>query len=233
VIPRRAEGEGNFVSTKLQRSTEGVATARGVMPPYLLLHDFLDKKMVAGLLDYVASRQSDFTPATVISDRNELDDRSFRVAMKLRDLGEFKQVLENRILELLPKLIAELRVATVDVPKLEFELAAHGDGAFFKRHIDTVTVNNPDLKRIRVLSFVYYFNAEPKAFTGGALRLHAIGGKEGENFIDIDPIRNSLLVFLSWAPHEVTPVSCPSKRFIDSRFAINCWVWAMKPDASA
>jgi Rps23 Pro-64 3,4-dihydroxylase Tpa1-like proline 4-hydroxylase len=109
---------------------------------------------------------------------------------------------------------------------------AHGDGAFFTRHFDTIRANDSDQKRIRVLSGVYYFNAEPKAFTGGALRLHAIGGKEGENFVDIEPARNSLVVFLSWAPHEVLPVSCPSKRFIDSRFAINYWVRVMKPYAS-
>ena len=83
-----------------------------------------------------------------------------------------------------------------------------------------------------VLSGVYYFNAEPKAFTGGALRLHAIGGKNGENFVDIEPVRNGLLVFPAWAPHEVLPVSCPSKRFINSRFAINCWVWYKRTDAS-
>jgi Rps23 Pro-64 3,4-dihydroxylase Tpa1-like proline 4-hydroxylase len=62
-----------------------------------------------------------------------------------------------------------------------------------------------------------YFHAEPKAFTGGALRLYAIGRKEDEDFVDIEAVRNSLLVFPSWAPHEVTPVSCPSKRFSSTR----------------
>ena len=219
------------MSGDLQRGTKGGALARGLMPPYLVLRDFLDEKIVADLLDYALSRQSDFAPAMITEDRKAVDNPSFRVAIKLWDLGQFEQVLETKILELLPKFTAELRVAPVDAPKLDFELAAHGDGAFFKPHVDTVT--GKDLNKIRVLSGVYYFNAEPKAFTGGALRLHAIGGKEGENFIDISPVRNSLLVFLSWAPHEVMPVSCPSKRFIDSRFAINCWVKVKKPDAYA
>jgi SM-20-related protein len=35
-------------------------------------------------------------------------------------------------------------------------------------------------------------------------------------------------VFPSWVLHEVRPVSCPSKRFVDSRFAINCWLWRRK-----
>ena len=105
--------------------------------------------------------------------------------------------LETTILELLPRLITELRVTPIDAPILELELVAHGDGAFFTRHVDTIG-NDPDQKRIRVLSGVYYFNAEPKAFTGGALRLHAIGGGEDENFIDIEPVHNSLAGISFW-----------------------------------
>jgi Rps23 Pro-64 3,4-dihydroxylase Tpa1-like proline 4-hydroxylase len=124
---------------------------------------------------------------------------------------------------LVPKLIAEMRATPAESPKLETELVAHGDGAFFKRHIDTQTARYDDVSQIRVLSGVYYFHAEPKAFEGGALRLFAIGADPAP-YIDIEPARNSFLVFPSWAPHEVRPVSCSSNKFIDSRFAINCWV---------
>ncbi len=139
----------------------------------------------------------------------------------MHDLGIYRPVLEARILGLVPELITRLQMTPFESPALETELVAHGDGAFFKRHIDT---GHRILDQIRVLSGVYYFNAEPKAFTGGALRLYAIGGNDSDDFIDIEPLRNSLLVFPSWAPHEVMPISCPSKRFINSRFAINCWL---------
>ena len=133
---------------------------------------------------------------------------------------------------MVPSLISQLRVTPFDAPNLETELVAHGDGAFYKRHVDTQTPRHPEVNGIRVLSGVYYFHAEPKAFTGGELRLYALGGKSGENFVDIEPVNNSLLVFPAWAPHEVRPVSCPSKRFIDSRFAINCWLRRQKLDAA-
>jgi Rps23 Pro-64 3,4-dihydroxylase Tpa1-like proline 4-hydroxylase len=42
-------------------------------------------------------------------------------------------------------------------------------------------------------------------------------------FHDVEPLHNSLVVFPAWLPHEVLKVSCPSGRFADSRFAINCW----------
>jgi SM-20-related protein len=211
------------MSTDLEQTDE--AKGRGLMLPYIVLRDFLDDATVAGLLDYALSRQADFAPTRLGS---RAIDPSIRISTSLRELGSYRQILKAKIFEVLPRLIAQWRLAPLDGPKLETELVAHGDGAFYRRHIDTQDGRHDEIPRIRVLSGVYYFHAEPKAFVGGALRLYAIFGKEGENFVDIEPMRNSLLVFPSWAPHEVMPVSCPSQRFIDSRFAINCWVYTRK-----
>jgi SM-20-related protein len=219
------------MSENLERNNEGSGPARGWMPHYLVLRDFLDEATVAGLLDYALSRQSDFVPTKLGSGAV---DPSFRVSTGLRELGSYQQVLKVKILDLVPWLVSQLRVAPFEAVKLETQLVAHGNGAFYKRHIDTETATNyREARKIRVLSGVYYFNAEPKAFGGGALRLYAIAGKEGENFVDVEPTRNSLLVFPSWVPHEVMPVCCASKRFIDSRFAINCWVHRKKIHAAA
>jgi Rps23 Pro-64 3,4-dihydroxylase Tpa1-like proline 4-hydroxylase len=76
-----------------------------------------------------------------------------------------------------------------------------------------------------MLSAVYYFHRMPKAFSGGCLRLHRIGARPGDIGMDVTPIDNSLVVFPSWAPHEVLPVRCLSGAFGDSRFAVNCWVY--------
>jgi SM-20-related protein len=196
-----------------------VRAGLAIMLPYVVRRDFLPEETVAGLLDFAFLRQADFIPTKV---RSKKFDPTVRVSTRLRQLGSFQEMLESRMLSILPALIDELRVTPFQVDSFGIELVAHGDGAFYKRHIDTQTAPYGELGRIRVLSAVYYFYAEPKAFGGGALRLHAIG--PDANFVDIEPTRNSLLVFPSWAPHEVLPVSCPSKRFIDSRFAINCWV---------
>lgn len=217
------------MSLDLQRGTEGTVTPRVLMPPYLVLLGFLDESTVAGLLDHARSRRADFTPTRLGS---KAVDPAIRVSTGLRELGGYRQIIKTKILALVPSLIAKLGVTPFENPKLETELVAHGDGAFYKRHIDTRTGNNEEVNHIRVLSGVYYFHAEPKAFVGGALRLYAIGGEQRENFVDIEPLSNSLLVFPSWVPHEVLPVSCPSKQFINSRFAINCWVRRRKTPAA-
>jgi SM-20-related protein len=216
------------MSRDLEHNDHERELARVWMLPHLVLRDFLDQATVAGLLDYALARQSDFAPTQLVSGAI---DPSTRVSTSLRNLGNYRQILKAKILDLVPTLITRLQVTPFQATRIETELVAHGHDAFYKRHIDTQTASQ-GANEFRVISGVYYFNAEPKAFTGGALRLYAITRKQNENFIDIEPMHNSLLVFPSWAPHEVMPINCPSKRFIDSRFAINCWIYR-KNDHSA
>jgi predicted 2-oxoglutarate/Fe(II)-dependent dioxygenase YbiX len=199
----------------------GPAKARSFMPPSMVLRDFLDEATVTGLLDHALAREADFAPTRTGQGEKGGVKSLIRVSMGTRDLGPFRTILKAKILSLVPDWVTKLHVTTVESPKLETELVAHNEGAFYRRHIDTQT--SSDRNYLRVLSGVYYFHAEPKAFTGGALRLYAIGA-ENAPFVDIEPKRNTLLVFPSWAPHEVMAIGCPSGRFIDSRFAINCWV---------
>ena len=105
------------------------------------------------------------------------------------------------------------------------------DGAFFRRHIDTRVHADPEISgNPRMLSGVYYFHAEPRGFEGGALRLYPAVSTERHR--DIDPQANALLVFPSWAPHEVMPVQCPSGAWEDSRLAINCWIHRAAPEGA-
>jgi SM-20-related protein len=200
---------------------------RTIVPPYLVIRDFLDEDTVAALLEFALGHEQTFVPAKV--GRGETVNPKIRVATATRDLGPFGPILRSKVLGLVPDLVARLGATPVPMPKLELQLVAHGDGAFYKRHIDTRTAEDRDV--IRVLSGVYYFHSRPRAFTGGALRLYAVGDPAMKTFVDIEPEHNTLLVFPSWFQHEVTQVSCPSNRFGDSRFAINCWVHHVRPAA--
>jgi Rps23 Pro-64 3,4-dihydroxylase Tpa1-like proline 4-hydroxylase len=143
--------------------------------------------------------------------------------IRLRDFGPVKTVLHRRLLDLVPTLIRDLRVTPFEPSRVELELVANNDGAFFKRHID-MHIGATRLASDRLLSAVYYFHAEPKAFSGGALRLYSFGAADKGSFADVQPEQNTLLVFPSWVSHEVLRVNCPSRRFSDSRFNVNCWV---------
>ena len=114
-----------------------------------------------------------------------------------------------------------MRFLPFEPSRFEFEMAAHGDGAFCKRRRYNFIGKDP--KSRRFISAVYYFHRTPKVFSGGTLRIHSFTGSNGV-FVDMEPTNDTLVFFPSWFPHEVLPVICPSDRFEDLHFAINWWV---------
>lgn len=209
---------------------------KGPLPPHAQLLGFLSAEEHRALLDHVLGGESEFAPATIISGRdgsaNELRPE-LRVASTWRDLGPLRPMLEQRLMDALPEVRGRIGGGGPIPTSLELELAAHGDGAHFRPHTDTslgsgrrsIGVDGGD----RLISGVYYFHAQPKRFSGGQLRLFrfgldlAAGEPEPGDYLDLEPIDNSLVVFPSWAAHEVRTVRCPSRRFADYRFALNCW----------
>lgn len=216
-----------------------MAEVLGPLPPHVQLFDFLSKDDRKTLFDWVLSNREQFKPATVTKgyvDSKGYFDPEMRIALKTRRLAPLETMLSECLLAALPDVTAGTgaRGVAPTSPELELELAAHGDGAHFVPHIDISTGPNrrplsgkPDEDRI--LSAVYYFHAEPKAFSGGELRLYRFGadpetsGADPDNHIDLVPVQNSLVAFPSWVTHEVRRVSCPSGDFRDYRFALNCW----------
>ena len=155
-------------------------------------------------------------------------DENVRVSRKLTDLGALASKVERQISTWLPSLVAELGLTPFNRTGFEIELVAHGDGAFYRRHIDLRTGSErPEASQDRLLSVVYFFFREPRAFAGGALRLYPGAGLAqvaAEEKIDVSVEQDMAVAFSSWMPHEVLPVSCASGAFRDSRFAVNCWV---------
>ena len=207
----------------------GRAEARVPMPPWHQFGTVLAPAEHEALLAWTIGNRGRFKPAGLA----ELGvDRSKRVAEKLKDLGPLERVFEQRIGALLPEIFARTGTRPFEVEHLELEIAAHGDGAFFARHSDMAfgpgrrPLGGDDSGRHdRLISAVYYYHREPKAFAGGALRLHRFGGAGGaDDHVDIEPAQNSLVVFPSWTQHEVMRVECPGGAFEDFRFAVNAWL---------
>jgi SM-20-related protein len=204
----------------------GAEAARklGPMPPYLLFRDFLPSAMASDLLSWAIDNEAQFNPTTVGEGDGQRTDPQVRVSVSTRKFGPTKQKLCDRLLRLAPDLVRDLRVNNLEIVKAELELVAHNDGAFYIRHIDTATGADAAAGGLTFVSAAYYVHRQPKAFSGGALRLHRFGSPADSDFLDIAPEHNLLVAFPSWAPHEVTPISCPTRAFADSRFAVNIWI---------
>jgi SM-20-related protein len=191
---------------------------------YLSIPEFFGRQTVDELLAYALANESRFEN-TGIGTANEVAG-TVRQSRKLGDLGPFAALVEARVAALIPQAIKALQLSPFEHTSMEIELVAHEDGAFYRRHIDVFTdTHREQMNSDRLLSVVYYCHREPKAFSGGELRLHpAPPPRTGPLYFDVVPQQDTAVVFSSWVPHEVMPVRCPSSQFADARFAINCWV---------
>lgn len=194
------------------------------VPPHLVRREFLPAADHAALLDWVLGHEADLAPSTVGGGGTVHGGVRNSMGLRSRLPAAFSEALCGRVVAQLPEWLDGLGLAPFPVESVVLSLVVYNDGAFYRRHVDTATGGRDAGKRM--LTGVYYFHREPRGFEGGALRLHPLSaGPQGEApFVDIAPEQNSLAVFPAWAPHEVRPVACPSRRYADSRFAINCWV---------
>ncbi len=192
-------------------------------PKYALIDSFLPETVHANLLAFALASQDRFTPTSVRKADVKIIDHSVRQSLRCADkLGPYEADFTAAVQSRLPQLCAAAGIAPFHVAATELELAAHGDGGFYKVHYDTFTHEaRADGQSDRVLSAVYYFHREPAGFSGGELQLHRFGGGAAAR---IAPRNNRLLVFPSIAPHEVLPIACASGEFADYRFSVNCWL---------
>ncbi|HEV7289961.1 2OG-Fe(II) oxygenase [Sphingomonas sp.] len=198
-------------------------SAFSALPPYWVIDAAFGADLAAQLVEFVLERETAFTEAMVGKNAARTVRKTIRSSRTMQDFGALRETLENRFRDVLPAALSRLRMAPFSLTGLSMELAAHGDGDFYHRHIDTFvagTMSGAD----RVLTGVYYFHAIPRPFSGGELRLHSLHGPEqGGSHVDVEPQNDRLVLFPAWVPHEVRPTSCPDGGFAQSRFAINCW----------
>ena len=214
------------------------AAARVRMPPFHIYRDFLAPEDNAALAAWAIAHEEYFAPSRLFGDVYNADRRS-STSLASTVEKSWRKKIEARVDALAPTLFANAGVAPFDIVK-ELEMVAYNDTARFKPHLDVQTGASRHERRDRILSGVYYFHREPKRFSGGALRLFGFGaegvavhgGEDSSTFVDIPPEQNSFVLFPSWVRHEVREVSCPSKQFADSRFAVNCWLCRTRETAS-
>src|SRR5665811_1519142 len=162
-----------------------VKAVESVMPPSRVYRGFLDAHMRADLLTWTIENEVKFEPTKVTSGRTDR-----RKSLRVLDFEPIETVIRQRVLDLAPTLIRDLRMPPLELSGITTELVAHNDGAFFKRHIDRF-YNVEEAAPDRIVTAVYYFHAEPKAFSGGALRLYPFGTEDDEtSFIDVWPEQN-------------------------------------------
>lgn len=199
----------------------------GLSTRFLVIDDFLGRDASATLLEQILAGAERFTPSHVRLSSGFGEASGIRSSLRLPgrvgvDLAHFTAAITGRFDEWL----AATGMPHFPISHAERSIVAHGDGDFYRAHVDTRTRPDNDARdSVRVLSCVYYLHARPARFTGGELVLHRLGARAGSDpAAVIEPAHDRLAVFPSFVPHEVREIACPSGRFEDSRFSINCWL---------
>jgi Rps23 Pro-64 3,4-dihydroxylase Tpa1-like proline 4-hydroxylase len=219
-----SKSDNNIVATSSiqTQKLQGISQLLpGVLPsPFVQVQDFLSAVELEKLFAFVLQQENNFLPTT-----NSDNDPDYRRSMFLPTFEPFSELLINRVKALVPQLVHHLKIAPFQIDYVEAQLTAHNDGNYYKVHNDSGSSDTAT----RELSYVYYFNREPKAFFGGELAIYDSKIENNfyvaaDSFQTVQPLNNSIVFFLSRYMHEVLPVSCPSQAFADSRFTINGWV---------
>ena len=146
-------------------------------------------------------------------------DRSFsKLLTKIEDLfrtDQFKEVLASS-----PDPVNRFSMSN----RHETQVSRYGDeGQKYNYHVDAFADNRRDL------TLVYYFNEEPKKYSGGEIsftKSPIFNGKKmdkSQKEITIKPENNMAVIFGGKTPHFVHPTKSP-KTFNKGRFSVNCWI---------
>lgn len=189
-------------------------------------HNFLNEIDVQMLRDLVLDEQENFAPTSTMTNASDyrrssvLSHKRFPYSLFVK----FKELIHN----LVPEVCDELLHPEFDIDEDGFEsqMTQSGHGDFYKTHNDN---GSPEVLR-RELTYVYYFNFEPKRFHGGELQVftrdvadHSLEIPDDESMF-VAPQHNSIVFFDSRRKHQVLKVLTASGAFVDSRFTINGWV---------
>lgn len=184
------------------------------------LDGFLSEAEVSWLMALTFAAEHRFLPARLSSHRP--DYRQSLMLSAPHDLWEF---MTARIKGVMPDVMRRLNISGFAIGNIDCQITASVDGSYFKAHTDA-GLDGP-IKR--QLTYVYYFNREPKAFAGGELRIYDDTLSHGklsatDSFQVVEPRHNSIVFFQAAVMHEVMPVTVSSRQFRDARFTVNGWV---------
>jgi SM-20-related protein len=190
----------------------------------VLIDNFLSTEELDALMEYTIQHQEDFESSYILKVGQGKIVHDNRRSLVLFKVGIHKEVITNRINCALPSILEQLGYQPFPISRIEAQITASNDGDFYKIHNDNILAYHT-----REISYVYYYYREPKAFTGGELCIYDSYLENGcaveKNASKVIlPLKNRIVFFPSLLAHEILPIYCPSKEFVDSRFTLNGWL---------
>ncbi len=195
---------------------------------FVEIENFLTESEQEELWQFTKNHNKGFVLSDVYNQKLPVSDRQYhRHSLILDQPFTLAPLIAEKVRQVIPQVLETLQIQGFPIGPIEAQLTAHNDGEYFKLHND----NGIEAVASRILTFVYYFHQQPKAFTGGELRIYdgKLEGEKGDKFVPkgyhvVVPRNNCVVFFPSQLMHEVTQVQCPSQKFLDGRFTVNGWI---------
>jgi Rps23 Pro-64 3,4-dihydroxylase Tpa1-like proline 4-hydroxylase len=202
-----------------------------IVPPHALVRDFLTDAEQAEVLAFTLAHADAFQGSGVHEEPYQGASPTGERIRRSRVIegpanAAMAALMMPKLKDLIPALWPRLGLKPFPLASMECQITAHGDGDFFAVHTDN---GMPEIAHRRI-SYVYYFHREPKAFTGGHLKLYHTAFADGRSgcgavAADIDPPRGGLMVFPTHVYHEVTPIRSTATALTDQRLTLNGWLF--------
>jgi len=201
--------------------------------PYVLkIENVFTKKISQDILDEAVGLKNDFSVATI---QNGVNKKTRDNQVIYYDNYYLNKRDKSVLLKNIGKFFANedfgniLRSSKDPIRRFpntnyhETQVSRYGDnGQKYEWHIDNDGSNG------RLITFVYYFNVEPKKYQGGNIVFSS--SPITDKLVDNDlpqineiPQNNTGYIFDCYTAHTVLPTTSP-KKFKDGRFSVNCWI---------
>jgi Rps23 Pro-64 3,4-dihydroxylase Tpa1-like proline 4-hydroxylase len=200
-------------------------------PKFIVIDQFLADDFVDALTTYVASDPQTLVLQDLGGPPGEHYSAQRKVWIRPGSLGRFESAFGAAVLDRFSEILAGTGVPVFDVARIETEVCAQRQGSYFAKHIDTDTREpSGSLQSDRLISAVYYFPREPRSFIGGELVIYDFTGRQ--EAARVEPARNRLVAFPSFACHEVTAITDGADSLAGARWSVNCWLHRARQSSS-
>lgn len=186
--------------------------------PFILWQDLFDAPVNQAIVAEVMAREAGFRPTE--QSKPGHDGEQNRTNLVNYDTGASGPLIRTLIEQQFNAICARLNMPVFPLTLFQLKFASYRHGDYFGVHQDNSS-RNPD----RRISFIYYFNREPKPYRGGDLILYdsrfSPRAYLRSQYTRIIPQNNSMIFFPSEYFHEVLPIESENREFMHSRFTLS------------
>ena len=197
----------------------------------VVIPGFLDEAAHGQVRRFADDKEAALKPTAIFAENLDAAAKASYRSSLSTSAESLRAFMLPRLLQRAEEICARLRFEEFVVDDVEIQYTVSVDGDHYGMHTDSSRSAASGALKSRLLTFVYYFHAMPKAFTGGELRVHDTAyirdtPMAAGSFAEIVPQPNTAVFFDAALLHEVLTVQPLEGRLTaeSGRRTLNGWL---------